>query len=87
MKQALRDCLSINEYRISAIIIGFFITLGVTMFQYVRLGTIDMNVQNLILTFIYVIGGIQVSQHVKDIAIKNREDRADRADRAAQNEP
>ncbi|MCA1011075.1 hypothetical protein [Halobacillus halophilus] len=74
MKQALRDCLSMNEYRISAIIIGFFITLGVTMLQYVRLGTIDMNVQNLILTFIYVIGGIQVSQHVKDIAIRNRVD-------------
>ncbi|MCA0984510.1 hypothetical protein LCL89_10690 [Halobacillus yeomjeoni] len=69
MKQMLRQCLSMDEYRISAIIVGFFITLGVTMYKYAVTGIIDETVSNLLLTFIYIIAAIQVTNHVKEYAV------------------
>ncbi|MGI8315690.1 hypothetical protein [Halobacillus mangrovi] len=69
MKEFMKSCLSLNEYRISALIIGYFITLLTTMYQYIQTGIVDQNVQNILLTFIYIVGGIQVSNHIKEYAM------------------
>ncbi|UOQ46052.1 hypothetical protein MUN89_09105 [Halobacillus salinarum] len=69
MKNFFIQSLSADESRISAIIIGFFITLLFAMYQYVSTGSIDENAKNLLTTFVYVIGGVHVSQHVKDYVL------------------
>ncbi|KHE68692.1 hypothetical protein [Halobacillus sp. BBL2006] len=76
MKQLLRDCLSMNEYRISAIIVGYFITLITAMYKYIETGVVDGNVQTLLMTFISIVAGIQVTNHIKEYAITNSKNKA-----------
>ncbi len=66
MKKFLMQSFSADESRISAIILGFFITLIISMQQYILSGTIDENAKHLLITFVYVIGGVHVSNQVKE---------------------
>ncbi|MCA1021667.1 hypothetical protein [Halobacillus litoralis] len=72
MKKQFSDFLSIDQAKMSALILGFFIVLGFSMAQYATTGTIDINALNLLYTLIYVITGIEVSREVrKGIVEKN----------------
>lgn len=86
MKEFMKSCLSLNEYRISALIIGYFITLLTTMYQYIQTGTVDQNVQNILLTFIYIVGGIQVSNHIKEYAMTKSNNGTMRSEEGASSE-
>lgn len=66
MKKGFFDLISLNEARISALIIGFFVTMGFAMYQYFTASTIDSNALNLLVTLIYVIGGVQATKQVSE---------------------
>ena len=66
MKKGFFDLISLNEARISALILSLFVLIGFGMYQYFTLGTLDNTVAELISTLFFVVGGVQATKQVSE---------------------
>jgi purine-cytosine permease-like protein len=57
-----KDGLSVNETKVSALIISFLITLGFAMWQVVKFGEISDNVLSLLSYLIMAVAGINITE-------------------------
>jgi hypothetical protein len=61
----IKDGLSINEARISALVLGFFVAIGIGGYQVVTDGDISNNVLTLLGYLIMAIAGVNVAHQIK----------------------
>lgn len=70
----VKDGLSFDETRVSAIIVAFFITLGVALYQAIAVGDIS---GNLLMLLTYELGAFTGIKVVEQITTYKREDEDD----------
>jgi hypothetical protein len=71
----LKDGLSINETRMSALILVFIVGAGFSFYQVVKVGDIAEGLLSLLMYLIMAISGINISESVmKGITKKNQND-------------
>ena len=64
MKDLFKGLFSIDERRISTIIVVFFVFVGVALYKYFTTDNITQGIQSIIINMIYIIGGVNVSSNV-----------------------
>lgn len=63
----LKDGLSLDEFKASALVLVFVIFSIIGSYAYIATGDITTNWLELLLTFVYVIGGVNMVKSVSDV--------------------
>jgi len=67
MKGFWKDGLSVDESKVSVLILAFIITLASCLFSYFTIGHIGDNLTKIITVLIYAVAGVNVADKIKSI--------------------
>lgn len=70
----LKDGLSMNEAKVSALVLGFFVALGFSMYNFITTGDITDNMVTLLGYLIMAITGVNVAESISKKTYQSNSD-------------